>query len=202
MSRLKRAWKWIVGVVITVMCLLLVACNSKFDELQNIPPTVFSGGLVLKRDLAYHFGKQAGFNSVKIQIPTTAKILLVDGKFKAVDYYWFIKFNNWFRDLLHGNGIMALGEQTENLDCDNFAMMYKALMSVAAYKSGDQYEPATSLLVLRADKEFGGIPGTGGLHMNVLVMTNRGWYVVEPQTGKFTLLENYPNQHTVGILLM
>lgn len=202
MKRIKHMWRWIVAIVGVIFMLLMISCNTNFDQIKNIPPAEFADRSIHRRDLAYHFSKQAGFNSVRIQIPTTVKILLVDDKYKPVDYYWFLKFNNWFRDLLLHNSVTPPGVTTENLDCDNFAMLYKSLMSIAAYKAGDMHEPAVALLTLRADHEFGGVPGNGSLHMNILVMTSQGWYVVEPQTGAFTLLEHYPNQHTVGVLMM
>lgn len=190
------------GIFIVMIVFLVISCKSDFSELQDIPKTVFTDDSVTRRDIAYHFSTQRGFNSVSIEVPTTIKVLLVDNKYGAVEYYWFRKFNNWFKELLFVNGVSAGVDSSENLDCDNFAMLYKSLMSVAAYKAGDTKEPACALLTLRADNEFGGVPGNGALHMNILVMTNQGWYVVEPQTGVFTLLENYPNQHTVGVLVM
>ena len=202
MRVIKKIWKGFALAIAAIVCFFLVACKSTFEDIESIPPIVFSESKITRSDLAYHFSKQAGFNSVRIKVPTTINVLLVDSKYKPVDYYWFRKFNNWFQDMLYNNNIQALGDKTENLDCDNFAMLYKSMISVAAFRAGDVYEPSVALLVLRTEKEFGGIPGTGGLHMNVLVMTSHGWLVVEPQTGKFILLENYPNQHTVSLLLM
>lgn len=191
--------------MLTVFILLTGgSCKQNYEELQEIPPTVYtsSDGYFTRHDLAYHFGHQRGYNSVKIEVPTSIGVYLLDGKFKEVDYFWFRKFNNWFRKLLFENGIMSVGDGTENLDCDNFAMLYKSMMSVAGYKSGNKVEPCNALLVVNQVEEFGGVPGTGGLHMVNLVFTNQGWFVVEPQTGKFILLENYPNQKHVKMLIM
>ena len=44
------------------------------------------------------------------------------------------------------------------LDCDNFAMLYKSLMGVSAYKSGDKLEMGVAVVVVRQVNEFGGIP--------------------------------------------
>ena len=96
---------------------------------------------------------------------------------------------------------MSLGDGTENLDCDNFAMLYKSMMSVSAYKANSDNEPCVALLVVRQVNKFGGVP-TGGLHMVNLVMTNQGWFVIEPQTGEFISLEKYPNQQYVQLLII
>lgn len=181
---------------------LLTSCKQNYEELQEIPPVVYSSGDdVDRKDFAYHFGYQRGYNSVNIDVPDDVNIYLLDNKYKPVDYYWFRKFNNWFRDLLFENGIMSLGGSKENHDCDNFAMLYKSMMSVASFKANEDAEPACGLITTQQINDFGGIPGTGGLHMLILVMTDQGWYVVEPQTGKFTLLEDYPNQQHIKMFI-
>ena len=91
--------------------------------------------------------------------------------------------------------------QKENLDFDNYAMMYKSLMSVASYKSKSKNEPAVALICVNQVNEFGGIP-SGGLHMLNLIFTTRGWYVFEPQSNKMIEFSKYPNQeHIFNIIL-
>ena len=181
---------------------LLTSCKQNYEELEEIPSMVFSDtGTLHTSDFAYHFGYQKGYNSVKTDIPVNVGIYLLDTKFKPVDYYWFRKFNNWFRSLLFENGIMSLGSGGESHDCDNFAMLYKSMTSVASFKSTSKIEPACGLITVRQINEFGGVPGTGRLHMLILMMTNQGWFVVEPQTGEFILLEDYPNQQHIKMFI-
>ena len=187
---------------ISLMVWLLTSCKQNYKELQEIPSVVYSSGDDIdRRDLAYHFGYQRGYNSVNIDVPNDVNIYLLDNRFKPVDYYWFRKFNNWFRKLLFENGIMSLGEANESHDCDNFAMLYKSMMSVAGFKSNSKIEPASGLITVKQVNEFGGIPGTRGLHMLILVMANKGWSAVEPQTGDFILLEDYPNQQHIKMFI-
>ena len=103
--------------------------------------------------------------------------------------------------MLHENGIRPI-EQSENHDCDNFAMLYKSLASVAAFKSNIKTELAVAVIIVRQHNEFGGIPGTGGLHMLNLIMTNTGWYVYEPQTNTRVLLEKYVNQQHIQNIII
>ena len=60
---------------------------------------------------------------------------------------------------------------------------------------------AVGIVVVRQVNEFAGIPGTGGLHAVNLVMTTRGWYIFEPQTNEFMLLEDYPNQEYIQYII-
>lgn len=203
-NKTKICWLCVVLTILVgaVLCLTF-SCKQDFRELEEIPPTIFKQGnnFFGRQDIAYHFGYQRGYNSVSIDVPTDINVYMVDTKYKEVDYYWFRKFNSWFKTLLFENGIMSLGDGTENLDCDNYAMLYKSMASVSAYKSKSENEPCVALLVVRQVNAFGGVP-TGGLHMVNLVMTSQGWFVIEPQTGEFVKLEEYPNQQFVQLLII
>ena len=183
---------------------LVMSCktDADFEELKAIPimeesdtqdtwnPKNYLKGF----DIGRHFSQQKSKNWVDTEVPTDFKVVMLDGKYREVDYYHFRKFNNWFKKLMFEAGIQSGINFKHSLDCDNFAMMYKSLMSVSAYKSKDTIEMAVAVVVVQQVNEFGGIPATGGLHMVNLVFTTHGWLVLEPQTMKFILLENYPNQ--------
>jgi hypothetical protein len=189
--------------MVVMWSLLSCKTESKFD-LQSIPITVYVDSQdkpFTRQDLGYHFNHQRGFNYVKLETPRDMGIIQLDSSYKPVDYHWYLKFNNWFARLQHDNGIQAI-DQGENHDCDNFAMLYKSLASVAGYKSGTSMEPACALLVVRQHEPFGGVPGSGGLHMLNLVLTNNGWYVFEPQTGEHVLLQDYPNEKHIQYFIM
>ena len=184
----------------------LTSCNKvNFDELKSIPTIETKEDqkyrVYYRKDFGLRFGHQIGNNSVKIDVPTSVQIMMLDGSFREVDYYFFRKFNNWFKDVKFQNGIMAIN-QNETLDCDNFAMLYKSLMSVASYKSKIEQELAVALVVVEQKNEFGGIPGTGGLHMLNLIFTSRAWYIFEPQTGEYIELQNYPNQKYIRTIII
>jgi hypothetical protein len=188
-----------------------IACNKQnFKELQEIPIMKFASegkvkgsslDLLTRKDVGYLFSKQRAFNSVPTKVPVDIGVILLDSHYRQIDYYWFLKFNNWFQDLKFENGIMAI-DQKENSDCDNFALMYKSMVGVSAYKSGKKSEPAVAAVVVRQKEEFGGIPGSNALHMVNLIFTNNGFFIFEPQTGKKILLENYPNQEYIQYLIL
>lgn len=192
----------LIAVLVSMTIWFTTSCKQNYEELQEIPEVVYSNhNNIYRQDIGYHFNHQRGYNSVTIDIPKSVNIYMLDTKYKPVDYFWFRKFNSWFKKLLFENGIMSLGSGSENHDCDNFAMLYKSMVSVAGFKSGNKIEPATALITVKQVHEFGGVPGTGGLHMLIMVMTDQGWYIIEPQTGESILLEKYPNQKYIQLMI-
>lgn len=189
--------------LVAILSLSMVACTeTDLKELKNIPKMEnLSGAKIFKKDFAYHFTTQRAFNSVPMKVPTNIKLLLWDSKYDQVDYYFFRKFNNWFDKLLFENGLISLGEGGEALDCENYAMLYKSTISLASFKSGTKNELAVGIVVVRQVNEFGRIPATGGLHAVNLVLTSQGWFIFEPQTNQFVLLEKYPNQEYVQYII-
>lgn len=188
--------------ILAIIVWVLVACNKQnFKELASMPYLESSEQQVKRNDIGLYFAQQKTFNWVDTKVPTDIKVTLFDANYKAVDYYFFLKFNKWFERLKFENGIMPI-DQKENLDCDNFAMLYKSLMGISGYKSSNKSEPSVAVVVVRQVNEYGGIPASNGLHMVNLVMTNNGWFILEPQTGKLILLENYPNQEFIEYLIL
>ena len=91
-------------------------------------------------DIGRHFSQQKSRNWVDTKVPTDFKVIMLDTRYRQVDYFHFLrKFNNWFKKLMFEAGIQSGMENNHQaLDCDNFAMLYKSLMGVSAYKSGDK----------------------------------------------------------------
>jgi len=204
MKKHKKEICWSCTIILALTIFLfffLIGCqDTEFKEIKDIPKPEAASDKIDKTTISRHFAYNRSFNWVKTKVPDNIKVLLLDNHYDSVDYYFFKKFNSWFKDLQFENGILPVSPK-ENLDCDNFAMLYKSLISVAGYKSKSKYEPAVALLVLRQVNEFGGVP-SGGLHMVNLVFTNRGWYILEPQTGSYILLEDYPNQEHVIYMIL
>lgn len=188
--------------MIAVLIWTLVACNKQnFEELAYIPHLEPSKQKVKRNDISLYFAQQKTFNWVDTKVPTDIRVTLFDVNYQAVDYYFFLKFNKWFEKLKFENGIMPI-DQKENLDCDNFAMLYKSLMGISGYKGSNKSEPSVAVVVVRQVNEYAGIPASNGLHMVNLVMTNNGWFIFEPQSGEFILLEKYPNQEFIQYLIL
>jgi len=216
--KIKNVW-WsvlLLSSVVIASVLTLVSCKTTSDlrELKDIPVMSEEDAsyredrreprnYLNRTDIGNSFMMQKGFNWVPTKVNTDFGVILLDGRYRDVDYFHFLKFNKWFKDLLFDAGLMSgIDAKTRNNDCDNYAMLYKSLMGISAYKSKDTLDVAVAVIVVRQVNEFGGIPGTGQLHMVNLVFTNNGWFVLEPQTGKFILLEKYPNQEYFQYMIL
>lgn len=201
----KCVWTSLLGVpALLVGLFLTTAClDTKLEDIKSIP--LITGdeqkySLWTPQDLGLRFNHQIGHNSKKISTSKDLRFLLLDSKYRNVDYFFFLKFNNWFDKLQFNNGIMPIN-QNETLDCDNFAMLYKSLFSVASYKSGVGHEPAVGLVIVKQINPFGGVP-SGALHMLNIVFTNKDWYIFEPQTGEYIALDEYPNQEYITTIII
>ena len=190
-------------ILLILLLFLLPSClNRDFNEISDIPKigneqsyTIFD-----RKRLGYHFNNQKGHNSINIKVPKDIGMLILDSKYQSVDYFYFRKFNKWFKKIVFQNGIMPIN-QNEIIDCDNFAMLYKSLFSVGAYASNNSQEFAVASVIVMQENPFGGIP-SGGLHMLNLVFTTRDWYIFEPQTGEYIELQNYPNQEYIKFIIL
>lgn len=189
------------GVIGAFALWVLTAClKTDMSEIESIPIQNEKTYTLYYKDFGYHFSYQRAFNNAKTKVPTDLRMILLDSKYSQVDYFFWLEFNDWFKKLKFENGIMAIN-QKENLDCDNFAMLYKSLMSVSAYKSSSELEPAVGVAVVKQENKFGGIP-SGGLHMVNIVFTSKDFYIFEPQTGEYIELQNYPNQEHIQYIIL
>ena len=107
-----------------------------------------------------------------------------------VKYDYLVNFNKWFIAATKRFYRKDLGD---GYDCDNFAHLYKSLMSTAAYKNNSKREILVGVIFVAQRKDFGGIPAGKYNHALNLIGTEKGWFVIEPQTGEMCELKDYPN---------
>jgi hypothetical protein len=114
--------------------------------------------------------------------------------FVRPDYQWLLAFVKWFRKL---GKPLNMHYEDELFDCDKYSRCFVAFADLLARKGG---ETRGSICVGWAtvfnDNSFAGIE-TGGGHAVVIVGTNRGLFVVEPQNGTIVPLGDYPNRDTL-----
>ena len=159
-KKLNEIWRITSLTTATNIFLFMVgsACTTTTDmrSLQEIPTmnasfltdVHYSGKNYLdRRDIGIHFSMQKSANWVPIKVPTDLDIFILDGKYREVEYYHFLAFNNWFRKLIHQTGLNTGLDKTRSNDCDNFAMLYKSLLGISAYKSGDTIDLAVAVVV-------------------------------------------------------
>jgi len=98
------------------------------------------------------------------------KSQIYDSEYYIVRYEELEEFNEyWVSEYLS-----KLDYLSERFDCDDFAMLYKALAVMITKKNG---------FIFVVGKLYGSDGKFLGYHAWVLVITDRGWYFVEPQTG-------------------
>jgi hypothetical protein len=119
-------------------------------------------------------------------------------QYSAVKAAWFKRYVRWFEKELRALGLTY---QREMWDCDDFSMALNAFADLALLRNKSHPPPhLIGRLVVYQDRRWSGV-AAGGLHELVIVRTERGWQVVEPQTGEIESLEEYPNRDAVKEVL-
>lgn len=112
-------------------------------------------------------------------------------EFVVLDHGWLRRFLEWQR---HFRWKFDHEFQAELLDCDDFSLGMVAFVDLAMLRAGAQSSTAlVGRLVVHQAVTWANVRA-GALHEVVLVATDRGLFVVEPQNGQMVELENYPNR--------
>jgi hypothetical protein len=118
-----------------------------------------------------------------------SKVLMFDPDYIGIKYDYFIQFNRWWWSLRS----TYLKLNNTSFDCDNYAFLYKSLLNSAVIKAPQPKQILVGVIVVTQKTEALGIPSSPDLkHALCIVYTSKGWFVIEPQTNKFTPLKEYP----------
>jgi hypothetical protein len=128
--------------------------------------------------------------SLNIPVYNWSKAIFTDASYVRVKHDYFLEFNKWFIGATKRFYRKDLGD---GYDCDNFAHLYKSLLATAAYKNSSKREVLAGVIFVAQREAFGGIKGGEYNHALNLIGTEKGWFVIEPQTGKMCELKDYPN---------
>lgn len=188
---LKGSWSLLqVGIVIW----LALSANrlSARDESIPLPPPLVAGGAVEVAELL----KQA-----QPLLPKGAYLgPLLDDHYTVIDHAWLERrFLPAFQRALEF--MKARGSRTaQSADCDNYAMFLRQMVGLAAMLAGSD-EPAVAQVVVFQAKPFGGVKATQERHNLCLFLTERGWFVVEPQAAdRLTPIERYSNRNRIQFI--
>ena len=133
-------------------------------------------------------------SAVQKQLPGVP-LTSTDVKFKFVSYQWLEEFVDWTWTFDREIGLEYV---PESFDCDDFAMAFSLFANRAASIAGVKATPLVGRIVVRQDTAFGGVGATPGKnHALVCVATDRGIYIVEPQTNtpfRLVPLAEYKNK--------
>jgi hypothetical protein len=142
---------------------------------------------------------QVGNGIVDIVGREGLKFYFQDFKYVPVRFEWLQQYIEWWREAGENFGI---GYANDAFDCENFARLFKALADtcIVPIKLKEKTALATATLLVYPKNEFGGVGPESGTHVLNLVGTDRGWMVVEPQTGALVEISKYPNlEHIIGL---
>ena len=127
---------------------------------------------------------------LKIKLFEGNRLTFFDFHYIGITHSYFEEYTKWF---LNVKTNLLNGSTPESFDCDNFSLLYKSLLSTAVYKNNKDKEILVGVIMVRQKHPMLGIPA-GVLHALNIVKTDMGWFVVEPQTGEFINLKDYPNE--------
>jgi len=133
-------------------------------------------------------------NAIRFQ---PEQIEFSDQFFVLPNHEWLAKaFIPFSLEFFEENGITAGGE---GMDCDNAAQLFKQLLSLSNVRGGRSQDGDVPCAVIKTTQRepFGGAPGDQSSHALILIRTDRGWHVIEPQTGAMETLEAYPNKEAI-----
>jgi hypothetical protein len=125
---------------------------------------------------------------------------LFDTNYAVIDYRWLEKeFLPFYRKAATDLRGWA-SRDDEASDCDNYGMFLRQMMGLAGIGARSD-EPTAAQLIVFQNRSFSGVGRTRENHSVGLFLTNRGWYVLEPQNGtELVKLSRYANRKTIRYL--
>ncbi|WP_221029617.1 hypothetical protein [Actomonas aquatica] len=122
---------------------------------------------------------------------------LLDEQYAVIDHGWLKNtFLPFYREEAAKLRAVA-SREGEASDCDNYGMFLRQMVGLAGIM-GRTEEPAVAQVVVVQNRPFSGVRRTRENHSVGLFLTDRGWYVIEPQNGdKLIPFRRYANRKTV-----
>lgn len=122
---------------------------------------------------------------------------LLDARYAVIDHAWLEdKFVPFYRRVAERLRNIASRED-EAADCDNYGMFLRQMVGLAGIV-GHTAEPTAAQLIVLQEHSFSGVGRTHERHCVGLFLTERGWFVLEPQNGaRLTALADYGNRKTI-----
>lgn len=124
---------------------------------------------------------------------TPPQVYFVRTQFLQPDHQWMTRFKSWFRGL---EKPLKMRFEEQLWDCDNYANCFVAFADLLALRAGETRAAfCVGFATVYYERPFAGI--RRGAHAVVIVGTNRGLFVIEPQDGSMISLRDFPNRHTI-----
>ena len=116
-----------------------------------------------------------------------------DEKYTLLSDEQLFTFIEWWKIFLVKNRIK---HSENNFDCDNFSNLFKSILFLTNKNQTENTgQIVVGLAIVEQEFEFAYIPsGDETWHMMNIVLTETGWYMVEPQNGMYIHIDYYPNK--------
>jgi hypothetical protein len=165
---------------------LLLSTGARNDEIttfRTIPPP------------EYHKpGKNNNqlYNELDIPIYSYNKIVAFDKEYIGITFDYFKQYNAWWWKIRYG---YLSTINTPAFDCDNYAFLYKTMLTTAATLNPRSKQILVGVIIVEQKNSTLGLPAikNSTKHALCIVYTSSGWFVIEPQTNKYTPLTDYKN---------
>jgi len=115
-----------------------------------------------------------------------------DRNYVLVDHDWMLELIKWWESLKWSIGLTYT---KEGFDCDNFAKLLSSIAYLSAGLTDTEYNAQLLLGTISVynKKSFGGIRGGDDAHMLNFFVSNKGIFILEPQSGSVIEYSKYPN---------
>jgi hypothetical protein len=122
---------------------------------------------------------------------------LLDARYAVVKHDWLVRrFVPFYReavDVLR----RAADSGAEGADCDDFGMFLRHLAGIAGMLAGSP-QPSVAQVIVFQGRAFSGVGRTRERHTIGLFLTEKGWYVLEPQNAaELVALDTYVNREGI-----
>jgi len=174
------------------LCVFLGGCASTpggYVQVPVIPAWEFADDSAVVSDMEL-------YNSVLYDLtlaPIFGGIDSTDNSFITLDHAWLEKLCAWSGEFRKSARINFV---TDSFDCDKFALGFCFAANMAAGHEGIKHQPLLFRISVEQVKPFGGVPA-GGRHALAVGRTQKGLYVIEPQSGVMVPLAQYPNRDQI-----
>lgn len=107
---------------------------------------------------------------------------------------WAVDFKKWFSNVQKE---LKIEFRNQLWDCDDYANCFVAFADLLAMKAADtRGDLCIGWATVYYRRAFAGIRA-GGAHAVVIIGTDEGLFVLEPQDGTIVPLGRFPNRHTI-----
>jgi hypothetical protein len=181
---------WLVIRLIVALGVGAVSSTSRGSSPRlSFPPALVASGKISAADLLI---------SAQKLLPKGAFLSpLLDDNYSIISFDWLQKrFLPSYR--ISVDQVKSVATQTgEGSDCDNYSMFLRQMINLAGIV-GHTDEPTAAQVVVFQSKAFSGVSGTHERHEIGLFLTDRGWFVLEPQNGEELVpLDRYANRRSI-----